>query len=240
MDVVVASRVALFQPRNATLHHWNGDPANSGGPQLDLWAVSYRIAVAVSGRGSNMEALCDALPADAAEVVLVLSDRDAAALPIAAARGIATHRLAASQDAAEWLRVLTASGVDMLVLAGYLRLVPSEVIEAFRGRVINVHPSLLPRHGGPGMYGERVHAAVLAAGDTQSGATVHLVDEVYDRGEILAQLRVPVRADDTPTSLAARVLAAEHRLLPEAVLTAARAGRPIRFDPSPSAPAATE
>ncbi len=202
--------------------------------------MNYRIAVAVSGRGSNLEALCDALPAEVAEVVLVLSDRDAAALPLAAARGIATHRLRAHDDATEWLQALDASGAELLVLAGYLRLVPAEVIAAFRGRVLNVHPSLLPRHGGPGMYGERVHAAVLAAGDTESGATVHLVDEVYDRGQVLSQLRVPVREDDTAASLAGRVLTAEHRLLPAAVLAAARAGRPIVFDLPHAASAATE
>lgn len=196
--------------------------------------MSYRVAVAVSGRGSNLLALCDA-PNTGADVVLVLSDRDAAALTSAAQRGIATHRLADHQDGAEWLAALQGSAVDLLVLAGYLKLVPAEVVAAYRGRIVNIHPSLLPRHGGPGMYGERVHAAVLSAGDPESGATVHLVDEVYDRGAILGQARVAVHPGDTPATLAARVLAAEHRLLPAAVTVAAAAGRPVPFALPPAA-----
>ena len=117
--------------------------------------------------------------------------------------------------------------VDLLVLAGYLKLVPAAVIARYRHRIVNVHPALLPAFGGPGMYGRRVHEAVLASGARESGATVHLVDEVYDRGAILAQRRVPVLPGDTPDRLAARVLEVEHRLLPAVVLAAA-AGRPAR------------
>jgi formyltetrahydrofolate-dependent phosphoribosylglycinamide formyltransferase len=196
--------------------------------------VSYRVAVAVSGRGSNLLALCDA-QLEAAEVVLVLSDRDAPAFAAAQERGIATHRLARHQDGAEWLRMLAEHRVDLLVLAGYLKLIPRDVVAAYRGRVINIHPALLPRHGGPGMYGERVHRAVLASGDLETGATVHLADEEYDRGAILGQARVPVHATDTWEQVAARVLTAEHRLLPAAVLAAARAGHPVPFDFPPAA-----
>jgi folate-dependent phosphoribosylglycinamide formyltransferase PurN len=117
--------------------------------------------------------------------------------------------------------------VDLVVLAGYLKLVPSDVIAHFRGRIINVHPALLPAFGGKGMYGRRVHEAVLASGARESGATVHLVDEAYDRGAILGQARVPVLPGDDPERLAARVLQVEHRLLPAAVLAAAAAGRPV-------------
>jgi folate-dependent phosphoribosylglycinamide formyltransferase PurN len=113
------------------------------------------------------------------------------------------------------------------VLAGYLKLVPSGVIERYRGRILNIHPALLPAFGGPGMYGRHVHEAVLASGAGESGATVHLVDEEYDRGAVLAQARVPVLPGDTPERLAARVLEVEHRLLPAVVLAAARAGRPV-------------
>ena len=120
------------------------------------------------------------------------------------------------------------------MLAGYIRLVPPEVVSAYRGRIVNVHPALLPDFGGPGMYGRRVHEAVLASGATESGPTVHLVDEEYDRGAILAQSRVPVRKDDTPETLAARVLAEEHRLLPAVVRAAARAGHPVKLDLTPS------
>jgi len=137
--------------------------------------------------------------------------------------------LTSPTDAAEWIRLLEAGRCNLLVLAGYLRLVPRDVIEVMRGRVINIHPALLPRHGGRGMYGHRVHEAVLAAGEAESGATVHLVDEEYDRGAILGQGRVAVEPGDSSESLARRVLAIEHRLLPAAVRAAARAGRPVPF-----------
>ncbi|MES2303889.1 MAG: phosphoribosylglycinamide formyltransferase [Gemmatimonadota bacterium] len=190
--------------------------------------MTYRVAVALSGRGSNLLALVDALAADpVAEVVLVLSDRAAGAIPMAESQGIRTHRFHDHRDPGEWLTQLDTYGIDLLVLAGYLRLVPPEVVKAMSGRIINIHPALLPRYGGPGMYGHRVHQAVLAAGERTSGATVHLVDEVYDRGEILAQARVPVEPGDTPDTLAARVLATEHRLLPLVVKAAAKAGRPV-------------
>jgi formyltetrahydrofolate-dependent phosphoribosylglycinamide formyltransferase len=188
------------------------------------------VAVAVSGRGSNLTALGDALAGSAAAAVsLVLSDREAAGLALARERGWASHRLADPTDPAEWRDQLSRHGVDLLVLAGYLKLVPPGVLAALPGRIINIHPALLPRHGGPGMYGLRVHAAVLAAGDRESGATVHLVDEVYDRGAVLGQARVTVRPDDTPEVLATRVLEVEHRLLPAAVLAAAHAGTPVPF-----------
>jgi phosphoribosylglycinamide formyltransferase-1 len=106
------------------------------------------------------------------------------------------------------------------------------VIAAYRGRIINVHPALLPSFGGKGMYGHRVHAAVLASGAQETGVTIHLVDEVYDRGAVLAQARVPVLPGDTPDILAERVLAVEHRLLPAAVLAAAAAGRPVPLEAS--------
>jgi phosphoribosylglycinamide formyltransferase-1 len=193
--------------------------------------VAYRVAVAVSGRGSNLVALCDALANDPSiEVVLVIADRPAIALDRARERGIATHLLTDFRDAAEWQGILANSGCDLLVLAGYLRLVPREVVATMRGRIINVHPALLPGYGGPGMHGTRVHEAVLAAGDAETGATVHLVDEEYDRGAILAQGRVAVPGNATASQVAAAVLVVEHRLLPAAVRAAARAGRPVPFE----------
>ena len=193
--------------------------------------MSYRVAVALSGRGSNLAALCDSLAVDrAAEIVLVIADRPAPGLALANDRGIPTHLLADYRDDAEWLRLLAKAKADLLVLAGYLRLVPARVVEAMRERIVNVHPALLPRYGGPGMHGSRVHAAVLASGDRESGATIHLVDEVYDRGEILAQGRVAVPPDASADSLAEAVLQVEHRLLPAAVRAAARAGHPVPFD----------
>ncbi len=191
--------------------------------------MPMHVAVAVSGRGTNLEALLRALGPDApARVVLVLSNRaDAAALERAAARSIPTIVLRDASDPREWLAALEDHAVDLIVLAGYLKLVPAEVIARYRDRIINVHPALLPAFGGRGMYGRRVHEAVLASGARESGATVHLVDEVYDRGAILGQARIPVLAGDDADTLAARVLELEHRLLPAAVLAAAAAGRPV-------------
>jgi formyltetrahydrofolate-dependent phosphoribosylglycinamide formyltransferase len=188
-----------------------------------------RLAVCVSGRGSNLVALLDALErSPQAKVVLVLSNRsDAPALECARERGVTAETLNDHRDSAEWLRRLGSKRVDLIVLAGYLRLVPADVIAAYRGRIVNIHPALLPSFGGPGMYGRRVHEAVLASGARVSGATVHLVDEEYDRGAVLAQARVPVHPGDTADTLAARVLAAEHRLLPAVILKAAAVGRPV-------------
>jgi phosphoribosylglycinamide formyltransferase 1 len=190
-----------------------------------------RVAVAVSGRGSNLQALVDRLAdSSSARVVLVLSNSaSSGALDRARSAGIEAQVLANHADGAEWLRYLRSASVDLLVLAGYLKLVPPAVIADYGGRIINIHPALLPQFGGAGMYGNRVHAAVLASGARESGATVHLVDEEYDRGQILGQARVSVEPGDTPERLAARVLAVEHQLLPAAVLAAARAGRPVPF-----------
>jgi formyltetrahydrofolate-dependent phosphoribosylglycinamide formyltransferase len=203
-----------------------------------------RVAAVVSGRGSNLVALLHALGDGApAQVVLVLSNRaGAGGVELARSHGIPVHLLKDIADPEEWCRVLEAARVDLVVLAGYLKRVPDAVVRAWRGRIINVHPALLPRHGGAGMYGRRVHEAVLAAGDSTSGATVHLVSEEYDQGDILAQGTVPVLSGDTPDTLAARVLAVEHKLLPATVLALARAGLPQRTEaqdmtfPTPHSP----
>ena len=181
-----------------------------------------RVAVLASGGGTNLQALLDTLGPDApAHVVRVVTNRaDAGALERARQAGVPTTVLRDPADAAELLVAL--ADADLVVLAGYLRLVPQAAVARFRHRLINIHPALLPAFGGPGMYGRRVHEAVLASGAAVSGATVHYVDEQYDRGPIIAQRRVPVRPDDTPDTLAARVLAAEHELLPEVVIDLAR------------------
>lgn len=185
-----------------------------------------RVAVFASGGGTNLQALIDRFhpdPAAPARVALVVGSRpEVGALRRAEAAGIPgvalSPRLCGPEAfAAELLAALDAHGVDLVVLAGYLQLVPTEVVERFRGRMLNIHPALLPAFGGHGMYGIRVHEAVLASGARVSGATVHLVDERYDEGRILAQWPVPVLAGDTPGSLAARVLRVEHLLLPAAV-----------------------
>jgi len=184
-----------------------------------------RIAVFVSGRGSNLQALLDALADHGhAEIALVVSDQAAApALERARRAGVETAAVD-PDDAAGLVDMLRSRDIDWIVLAGYLKRVPGPVVARWRNRILNVHPALLPRFGGSGMYGLRVHRAVLDAGEDESGASVHLVDEEYDRGPVVAQERVPVFTDDTPETLAARVLEIEHRLLPRVVL-AALAGR---------------
>jgi formyltetrahydrofolate-dependent phosphoribosylglycinamide formyltransferase len=206
-----------------------------------------RVAVLASGGGSNLQALLDAThdPEAGFSVVLVVSNRaDAGALARAARAGVRTVTLREDgQDPGRLLALFAECDADLVVLAGYLKLVPAAVVSAFRGRMLNIHPALLPAFGGPGMYGRKVHQAVLAAGARVSGPTVHVVDEVYDHGRILAQWPVPVAADDTPETLAARVLDAEHRLLPAVVRAWARGGaaaalslRTAAFGPSLSLP----
>jgi formyltetrahydrofolate-dependent phosphoribosylglycinamide formyltransferase len=186
-----------------------------------------RVAVLASGHGSNLQALIEACAAPdcEADVALVISNRDdAGALERARAAGCATQVIRHDgQDAEGLLDLLARHHIGLVVLAGYLKKVPDAVVAAFRGRMLNIHPALLPAFGGAGMYGRRVHEAVLASGARVSGATVHLVDEQYDHGRILAQWPVPVRAGDTPETLAARVLAVEHRLLPAVVRDCCRA-----------------
>lgn len=192
-------------------------------------AMSMRVAVCISGGGSNLVALLDEFgPESDAEIVLVISNRAAAGgLERARERGVPAVVLADPDDEVEWIALLERHQVQLVVLAGYLRLVPGAVIQRWQGRVLNVHPGPLPAFGGQGMYGLRVHEAVLASGRTESAATVHLVDEEYDRGPVLASAPVPVLPGDTPETLAARVLKTEHRLLPAVVRAAARAGHPV-------------
>lgn len=195
-----------------------------------------RIAVLASGSGTDLQSLLDACrPPAAAEVVLVLSNApEAGSFARAERAAVATHRIADPADGAALRAALAAKRVDLVVLAGYLKLVPRDVVEAYAGRMINIHPALLPSFGGHGMYGMRVHQAVLASGARVSGPSVHLVTAEYDRGPILAQWPVPVLAGDTPETLRDRVLAVEHQILPAVVLAAARAGRPVPLVPAGS------
>lgn len=185
-----------------------------------------RVAVLASGGGSNLQAIVDHLARLAdprpAGVDLVVSTRPGArALERARGHGIASVVVAADDEGA-LERALDEARIDLVVLAGHLRLVPERVTERYRGRMLNVHPALLPAFGGQGLYGARVHRAVLDSGAQVSGATVHFVDAHYDRGPIAAQWPVPVLDGDTPESLAARVLRVEHLLLPRVVEAVAR------------------
>lgn len=200
--------------------------------------MTLAIAVFASGGGTNLQALLDHFGANgsggvtgetarAARVSLVVSDRPAAgALERARRAGVETsvisvHGRDPDEVAAEMIGVLRAAEIDLVVLAGYLRLMPPAVVREYRGRMLNIHPALLPAFGGRGMYGAHIHRAVLEAGCTVSGVTVHFVDERYDTGSILLQWPVPVLAGDSVQSLAARVLAVEHRILPVAVAVVA-------------------
>ncbi len=155
-----------------------------------------------------------------AEVGLVVSPSESSPA-LAAARELglpsAVVNVAGPDAGARLTEAFLGAGCTLVCLAGYMRLLPREVLDAFPNRVLNIHPALLPKFGGKGMYGMRVHEAVLRAGEAESGCTVHLVNERYDEGPILVQLRCPVLPDDTPETLAARVLELEHRAYPEAV-----------------------
>lgn len=208
-----------------------------------------RLAVFASGGGSNFQAILDAV-ADgslAARVVLCLSNRpDAGALDRAQVRQIPTAVLDPSsfEDESHYITALmdtlNAHAVNFIALAGYMRKIPAEIVQAFQGRMLNIHPALLPAFGGPGMYGRRVHEAVLQHGVRWTGATVHLVDEEFDTGPIVLQEPVPVFQTDTPQALAARVLEIEHKLYPEALRLFAEGrvsldGRRVRINkPHPS------
>jgi phosphoribosylglycinamide formyltransferase-1 len=183
-----------------------------------------RAAVFISGGGTNLQALIDASKSGAlsAEIALVVSSRrDAFGLERAAAENIESFvfkmKQYASPDKAgeELLARFREREIKFIALAGYLSLLPSNLVRAYRNRIVNIHNALLPKFGGKGMYGHHVHEAVLAAGERESGPTVHLVDEIYDNGKILDHTKVPVLPDDTPDSLAARVLEQEHILYPK-------------------------
>lgn len=185
-----------------------------------------RLAVFASGGGTNLQAILDAidrgsLPAEPA--CCVSNTPEAGALKRAERAGVPTavvpptNHADASSFGRALLDTLTAHDVTFVALAGYMLKIPPNVVEAYRGRMTNIHPALLPAFGGQGMYGMNVHEAVIEYGVHWSGATVHLVDEAYDHGPIVLQEPVPVYADDTPETLADRVKDVEHRLYPEAL-----------------------
>lgn len=186
---------------------------------------TLNVVVFVSGSGTNLQALLDRFPGsegDPARVTRVVASRPGIGAIVRAEKaGVPWSVLPAGLDAEGLAEAMLAevsiAEADLMVLAGFLKLIPEPVVRAHRGRILNIHPALLPAFGGNGMYGRRVHEAVLESGARISGATVHIVDEVYDHGPIVAQWPVPVLEDDDAETLAARVLAVEHRLLPDVV-----------------------
>ena len=185
-----------------------------------------RLGFLASGRGSNMQSVIDACNdgrLNAMPVVVISNNADSMALERAKRERIpAFHlsaRLVAGADELDQriTETLMQHEVDLVILAGYMKKLGPRTLAAYAGRILNVHPALLPKFGGKGMYGDNIHRAVLAAGETETGVTIHLVEEKYDSGPILAQCKVKVEADDTVETLAARVLAMEHKLFVDTI-----------------------
>lgn len=185
-----------------------------------------RLGVLASGGGSNLQSILDrSLDGTlSADVVVVISNNSSArALDRARTSGIdALHISGMTENSDDDVdcritREFVGRNVDLVVLAGYMKKIGPMLLDAYKGRIINIHPALLPKFGGKGMYGMHVHNAVIAAGEKESGPTVHIVDDKYDHGTILAQVKVPVVEGDTPESLQKRVLAEEHRIMPDTI-----------------------
>lgn len=185
---------------------------------------TLRLGFLASHGGSNLQAILDAISSGtlSAEALVVISNNSQAkALERACTLGIATLHLSnQTHPDPVLLDNAIAQGlkdykVELVILAGYMRKIGPAVLAAFPGKILNIHPALLPKFGGQGMYGMNVHEAVIAAGEIESGPTIHIVNSEYDRGPILAQSKVPVLPGDTPETLQQRVLAEEHRLYPE-------------------------
>ena len=187
--------------------------------------MSVPFAVLASGSGTNMQALLDHEGEGASyRIALLITDRPCAAEERARANGRAAYRVGfGSAGSDRLLRLLRRHRAQGILLAGFLKLLPANVCRAYRDRILNIHPALLPAFGGRGMYGHHVHEAVLRSGATLSGPTIHFVNERYDEGRIVAQWPVPVHPGDGPDSLAARVLEVEHVLYPAAADALARA-----------------
>lgn len=186
--------------------------------------MHLNLGILASGRGSNMQAViyaCKQGIVDGEVRVVISNNPDAGALQRAGTEGIPAFRLSSRthpdpEDLDRAIcRTLQDHGAELIVLAGYLKKLGPITLEAYADRVLNIHPALLPKFGGPGMYGRRVHEAVLSAGDQTTGVSIHLVDEEYDHGEVVARETVPVLEGDTPETLAERVLQREHVLLVE-------------------------
>lgn len=184
------------------------------------------IAVFASGGGSNLQALIDSAKTGkiCGSVNAVISNNsNAFALSRAEQENIASYHISSKTYPyppdllAQIEMVFARHSINLIVLAGYMKLLPLEIVRRFKGRIINIHPALLPKYGGKGMYGINVHKAVIDNGERISGATVHFVDEVYDNGAVIIQRTIPVCPDDTPETLASRVLEIEHQILPLAV-----------------------
>ena len=180
-----------------------------------------RVAIFASGSGSNAENIANYFKgSDAVEISLILANNpEAYVLERAKKMGIESVVVTGKEFRAadKVLEILKERNIDFIVLAGFLLLVPAKLIEAYPGKIVNIHPALLPKHGGKGMYGDHVHEAVVAAGDTESGITIHLIDERYDCGTTFFQATCPVLPTDTPHDVAEKVHALEYEHFPRVI-----------------------
>ena len=180
-----------------------------------------RVAIFASGSGSNAENIANYFKgSDAVEISLILANNpEAFVLERAKKLGIESVVVTGKEFRAadKVLEILKERNIDFIVLAGFLLLVPAKLIEAYPGKIVNIHPALLPKHGGKGMYGDHVHEAVVAAGDTESGITIHLIDERYDCGTTFFQATCPVLPTDTPHDVAEKVHALEYEHFPRVI-----------------------
>jgi phosphoribosylglycinamide formyltransferase 1 len=183
----------------------------------------YKIAVFVSGRGSNLKAIFEKVPKQLVQICAVVSDKiDCGAVEFAVQNNIQTFLISNKEEKSyvnydQLISFLKEIKIDLIVLAGFLKKIPDQFIDAFENRIINIHPALLPSFGGKGMYGMNVHKAVFESSAKVSGATIHFVDRVYDNGKIIAQYAVDISDVNTPEEIAERVLKIEHELLPMVV-----------------------
>jgi phosphoribosylglycinamide formyltransferase 1 len=188
---------------------------------LESRASKHRLAIFASGSGTNAQALMEHFTGDAAvEIALVVCNKAGAGV-IARAENAGVPVLMIERErftrGDAYLPELQAAGITFIVLAGFLWKIPAALVAAYPGRIVNIHPALLPKYGGKGMYGAHVHGAVIAAGEPESGITIHYVDEHYDEGDIIFQAKCPVEPGDTPETLAARIHGLEHAHYPHVV-----------------------
>ncbi|MDA3885399.1 MAG: phosphoribosylglycinamide formyltransferase [Candidatus Delongbacteria bacterium] len=186
--------------------------------------MKYRIAAYISGSGSNLKAILDysLQKKISSEVVAVIANKEAKGLEYPVSLGIETaiiprKEMPRSEFVKKQVELLKKHNVDLIILAGYIRKLPKEITDKFKNRIINIHPALLPKFGGKGMYGMNVHRAVIEAKEKYSGPTIHFVDDIYDNGEILLQKKVEILEEDTPETLQKKVLELEHIVYPEAI-----------------------
>ncbi|XP_013585997.1 PREDICTED: phosphoribosylglycinamide formyltransferase, chloroplastic isoform X1 [Brassica oleracea var. oleracea] len=221
------SSVDRFAMRIVKAASFTRTVAKVGGSRDEEAISRKKLAVFVSGGGSNFKKIHEGCIGGSVQgdlVLLVTNKKDCGGAEYARSNGIAVlvfpkpkRESSDGLSPTELVDVLREYGVDFVLLAGYLKLIPAELVKAFPKRILNIHPALLPAFGGKGLYGIRVHKAVLASGARYSGPTIHFVDEEYDTGRILAQSAVRVVANDTPEELAKRVLHEEHKLYVEVV-----------------------